>query len=73
MKHSCNFTPLIPFSIVNNISISVHKPNFTLVPFMAAYHVNPGALRERSSSSSFISRQTFQIFSNTSANNDMSL
>ena len=53
--------------------MSVNKSNFALVLFMAVYHVNPGAPRIRAGSISYISRQIFQKFSNTSANNDVSL
>ena len=36
---------LIPFSTINNISISVKRSNFTLVFFKADCHANPGAKR----------------------------
>ena len=37
--------PVIPFSIINNISISVSGSNFTFVIFMAACHANLGGER----------------------------
>ena len=41
----CHIPSLIPFSTINNISISVERSNFTFVFFKAAYHANPGAGR----------------------------
>ena len=38
-----NIPPLIPFSTVISISISVNNSNFTLVLFKQACHANPGA------------------------------
>ena len=38
--------PLIPFSIINNLLISVKGSNFTLSFSKAAYHVNPDPLRK---------------------------
>ena len=35
--------PVIPFSTINNISISVKRSDFTLLLFKAACHGNPGA------------------------------
>ena len=35
--------PLIHFSTINNISISVNRSNSSLVFFKAACHANPGA------------------------------
>ena len=35
---------LIPFSVINNILISVKRSNFTLVFYKAACHDNPGAV-----------------------------
>ena len=49
---------LIPFSTVNNISISVKIPNFTLF-FKATCHAKPFAIRKRVGSSSYISREIF--------------
>ena len=37
--------PLISFSIINNISMSVKRSIFPLVFFTTAYHANPGAER----------------------------
>ena len=37
------YSPLIPFSTINNILISVNNSNFTLVFFKQAFHANPGA------------------------------
>ena len=38
-----NIPPLMPFSVINNMSISVNKSNFASVFFKAACHANPGA------------------------------
>ena len=38
--------PLIPFSTINNISISIKRSNFTLVIFKAACHADLGAERK---------------------------
>ena len=51
--------------------MSVKRSNFTLVFFKAACHANPGAERNFAGSSSYISTQIFQKFSNTSADNDV--
>ena len=61
------------FSTINNISTSVNKSNFTLMIFNSACHANPGAITKLSGSSSYISRHIFRNFSNTSANNNVSL
>ena len=37
--------PLLPFSTINNTSISIEKSNFTLISFNAACYANPGAVR----------------------------
>ena len=58
---------------INNISISVKRSNFTLVFFKAACHAYPGAERNLSGSSSYISIHTFLKFSNTSANKNVLL
>ena len=42
---------LIPFSTINNISISVKRSNFTLVFFKAACHADPGTERNFAGSS----------------------
>ena len=52
--HRVNVPPLIPFSTINNISISVKRSNFTLVFFKAACHANPGAERKFAGPSSYI-------------------
>ena len=54
------------FFAINNIFISVNKSNFTFVFFKAVCHTNPGAVRKRAGSSSYISRYTIPKFSNTS-------
>ena len=51
---------MIPFSIINNISISVNRSNFTLVFFKAACHANPQAKKNLAGSSPNILRQIFQ-------------
>ena len=66
-------SPYNNFSIINNISISFKRSNFTLIFFKAAFHANPGAVRKRVWSSSYISRLIFRKFSNTSANNNVLL
>ena len=38
-------SPLIPFSTINSISISINNSDFTSVLFKAACHANPGAER----------------------------
>ena len=40
---SMAFVPLILFTAVYNISISVNRYNFTLIFFKADCHANPGA------------------------------
>ena len=37
------FPPLIPFSIINSISVSVNNSNFYCVFFKATSHANPRA------------------------------
>ena len=44
-----HIAPLIPFSIINNLSISVKGSNFTLSFSKAAYHGNPDPVRKRAS------------------------
>ena len=63
----------MPFSTINNISISVKKSNFTLVFFKSACHANIGAERNFKGSSSYILIHIFLNFSNTSANNNVLL
>ena len=65
--------PLIRFSTINNISISVKISSFILVYFKAAFHTNPGAEKNFAGSSSYISMHILLKFSNTSANNNFSL
>ena len=37
------YTPLFPFSTIQNISVSVKSSSSTSVFFKAAFHANPGA------------------------------
>ena len=67
------FIPVIPFSTINNISISVKRSNFTLDFFKAACHAKPGAERNFAGLSSYILIHILLKFSNTSANNNVSL
>ena len=67
------FIPVIPFSTINNISISVKRSNFTLVFFKAACHAKPGAEKNFAGLSSYILIHILLKFSNTSANNNVSL
>ena len=67
------YSPLTPFSTINNISISVKRSNFTLVFSKAAYHANPGAEENFAGSSSYILRHISLKFSYTSANNSLLL
>ena len=55
------YVPLIPFSTMNNISIPVKRSNFTLVLFKATRLANPGALRKRPESNSYIHFEISQI------------
>ena len=43
--------PLIPYSNISNILISVSNSNFIFVFFKHAYHANPGADRKYAGSS----------------------
>ena len=46
---------MIPFYIINNVSISVNTSNFNFVFLKASYHVNnPGAKRKWAESSLYI-------------------
>ena len=67
------YTPLVTFSTINNISISVERSNFTLAFLKAACHANLGAVRNREMSRSHIPRHISRRFSNISANNNISL
>ena len=64
---------LLPFSTINNVSISVKRSNFTLVFFKAAFHVNPGAERNFAGSSLYTLRQIFLKVSNAATKKDVSL
>ena len=64
--------------MINNKLILVKRSNFTLFFFKAACYDNPGAERNFAGSGLDILRGIFQIcvlnkFSNTSANNNVSL
>ena len=61
------------FSTINNISISVKRSNFTLVFLKAACYTNPVAAINFAGSSLYILRDIFLNFSNTTANNNVSL
>ena len=65
--------PLTLFSITHNISIPVKRSNFTLVFFKTACYAKPGAVWKQAGLCSYISRQIFSKFSNTPANNNVSL
>ena len=65
--------PIVPFSIINSISVSVNNSNSTPVFFKQAYHANPGADTKNIGSSSYFSRHIFLKFSYTSASNNVSL
>ena len=64
--------PLIPFSNINSISLSVNNSNFTLGFFKLVFHANPGALKKWAGSSSYFSMHLSLKFSNTSASSDVS-
>ena len=64
---------LIPFSTIDNLSISVKRCNFTLVFSEAAYHGNAGPERNFARSSSYILIPIFLKVLNTSANNNVLL
>ena len=65
--------PLIPFSTINNISISVNKSNSTSVFFKAAYRANRKGERNIAVCSSKISKSIFLKFSKALANSNFSL
>ena len=67
------YSSLDTFFYRKNISISVKRSNLTLVISKAACNADPGAARKRARSSSYISRNIFQKFSNVSANNNVLL
>ena len=58
--------PLISFSIINNILKQLKDLINPLI------HANPGAVRKRAGSSSYVSRHIFRKFLNTSVNNNAS-
>ena len=64
---------LIPFSTINNISILIKISNLILIFLNTAYHAIPGAGTKWVGSSSYIWRHICWKFSNTSANNGVSL
>ena len=64
--------PLVPFSTINSISISVNNSNFTFVFFKHACHANAGADKKWAGSSPYIPIHLFLKFSNTSANKNIS-
>ena len=63
--------PLMPFSTINNASISVKRSNFTLVFFKVGCYANRGAVEKPAGLSSYISRHIFRKFTNTLANNNV--
>ena len=63
----------MPFSSINNISISVNNSNSTSGFFKQAYHANPCADKKWGGSSSYISTHLFLKFSNISTGNNVSL
>ena len=65
--------PLVLFSIINSISISVNNSNSTHVVFKQACHANPGADTKYTGSGLYFSRHVFLKFSYTSASNNVSL
>ena len=73
LMNNMPFPPLIPFSTIINISISVNRSNFTFFFFKAACHANPGAEEKISRSSPYISTAILRKFLNTSASNNASL
>ena len=64
---------LIPFSTINSILMSFIRSTFALVLFKVTCNANPGVVRKRAGSSSYISRHIFRNFSDTSASNNVSL
>ena len=49
----------MPFSTINNVSISVKRSNFRLVLSKAACHAGSDAVRKRAGSSSYIQETYF--------------
>ena len=60
----------MPFSTINNISISVNNYNSTPVFFKQVCHANPGADKKWAGSRSKNSIHLFPKFSNTSGSNN---
>ena len=65
--------PLVPFSTITSISLSVNNSNSTSVFFRHACHANPGADRKCAGSSRYISMHLSLKFSYTSASSIASL
>ena len=65
--------PTIQIISISNILISIKISYFTLVFFEAACHAKPGAARNFPGSGLYMLRLIFLKFSNTSANNNVSL
>ena len=63
----------MPFSTINNISISVERSSFTLIFLKAAYNTNPELEISFSGSCSYVLRHILIKFSNTLTNNNVSL
>ena len=66
------FLDIIPFSTINNKSISVNNSN-SICFFKQACHANPGEDKKHAESSSYILIHLFLTFSNKSASNTVSL
>ena len=43
LRVASQIPPLVPFSTINSMSISVNNSNFTPVYFKQGFHANPGA------------------------------
>ena len=63
--------PLIPFSTIDNISLSVDNSNFTPAFFKQACHANPGADKKWAGSSPYISIHLSLKFYKSSARNNV--
>ena len=66
-----HISPLIPFSIISSISISVHNSSFTFVFFKATWHANPGAYKNFAVSKWKTFKHIFLKFSKTSAKSNI--
>ena len=64
--------PLIPASIINNISMSANNSKFIFAFFKHAGHDNPGADKKSEGSSPYISIHASVNYSKTSASNNAS-